>query len=375
MDKTQNKPTLTKKRILESHEESGSKKGIKRLKLGKTEAESEETRLKKIMEFKDQGQKLTEKEKSQKVLLKKLQKLRRSGDEPMSKVTMTTVKMERKEVKTELSAAPVIKDRMHETGESSLKPQEVGMKTGENKRKMSQTEGCVNKDDLEWYQENVSDALDQLKNGLLQDEQLHTLVDKFTSEICRSMQRIRLQPEIGLAEIQDIVNMVTDKDGTALKSFLKGELVLSKEVWQQLINLKFGVTVNRDEQSMKQLKEGIYTRNAKSPEEESYLRSKIAYMFKHRSKAHAHNAKAAVGLAELAQQMDSLSNFYVVTQAATVNGIVINSPSIDRMLTEQKNSKNRPDELLQEYFTSKAVEETCLPLMREDWIDKSFKPT
>ena len=56
MDKIQNKPTSTKKRILESHEESGSKKEVKRLKLGKTEskteAELEETRLKKIMEFK-----------------------------------------------------------------------------------------------------------------------------------------------------------------------------------------------------------------------------------------------------------------------------------------------------------------------------------
>ena len=327
------------------------------------------------MEFKDQGQKLTEKEKSKKVLLKKLQKLRRLGEEPMSKMTMITVKMEQKEIKTELLAAPVNKDGMHETGKSSLKPQEVGMKTGENKRKTSQTEGCVNKDDAEWYQENVSDAFDQLKNGLLQDEQLHALVEKFTSEISTSMQHIKLQPKIGLAEIQDIVNMVADKDGTAVKSFLKGELVLSKEVWEQLIDLKFRVTVNRDEQIMKQLKEGIYGRYAKSPEEETYLRNKIAYIFKHRSKAHEHNAKVAEGLAELAQQMDSLSNFYVVAQAATVDEIVINSPSIDRMLMEQKNSKNRQDELLQEHLTNTAVEEMCLPLMKEDWIDRSFKPT
>ena len=126
---------------------------------------------------------------------------------------------------------------------------------------------------------------------------------------------------------------------------------------------------------MKQLEEGIYMRNAKSPEEESYLRSKITYIFKPRSKAHEHNTKVAEGLSELAQQMDSLSNFYMVAQATTVDGIVINSPSIDRMLTEQKNNKNRQDELLQEHLTSKAVEEMCLPLMREDWIDKSFKPT
>ena len=228
---------------------------------------------------------------------------------------------------------------------------------------------------MEWYQENVNDAFDQLKNGLLQDEQLHTLVEKFTSEIRRSMQRIKLQPEIELAEIQDIVNMVADKDGTALKSFLKGELVLSKEVWQQLIALKFGVTVNGDERITKQLEEGIYTRNAKSPEEESYLRNKIAYICKQRSKAHEHNAKVAEGLAELAQQMNSLSDFYVVAQAATADGIMINSPLIDRLLMEQKNSKSRQDELLQEHLTSKAVEETCLPLMREDWIHKSFKPT
>ena len=73
--------------------------------------------------------------------------------------------------------------------------------------------------------------------------------------------------------------------------------------------------------------------------------------------------------------MDSLSDFYVVTQAATADGIVINSPSIDRMLTEQKNSKNRQNELLQEHLTSKAVEEMCLPLMRDDWVERSFKPT
>ena len=92
---------------------------------------------------------MTDKEKSKKVLLKKLQKLRRSGEELMSKVTTTTGKMEQKEIKTELPAAPVFEDRMHETGKSSLKSQEVGMKTGESKKKMSQTEGCVNKDDAE----------------------------------------------------------------------------------------------------------------------------------------------------------------------------------------------------------------------------------
>ena len=125
----------------------------------------------------------------------------------------------------------------------------------------------------------------------------------------KSMQHIKLQPEIGLAELQDIVNMVADKEGTALKSFLKGELVLRKEVWQQLIDLKFRVTVNWGKEIMKLLKEGIYMRNAKSPEKESYLRNKFAYIFKHRSTAHEHNAKAAEGLAELAQKIDSLSNF------------------------------------------------------------------
>ena len=63
----------------------------------------------------------------------------------------------------------------------------------------------------------------------------------------------------------------------------------------------------------------------------------------------------------------------MVAQAATVDGIIINSPSIDRMLKEQKNNKNRQDELLQEHLTSKAVEETCLPLMKDDWAERSFK--
>ena len=105
------------------------------------------------------------------------------------------------------------------------------------------------------------------------------------------------------------------------------------------------------------------------------MRNKIAYIFKHRSKEQEHNVKAAEGLAELAQKMDSLNDCYVVTQAATTDGIVINSPAIDRMLTEQQNNKSRQDELLREHFTSEAVEETCLPVMKEEWIEKSFKPT
>ena len=146
-------------------------------------------------------------------------------------------------------------------------------------------------------------------------------------------------------------------------------------MWQQLIDLKFGITVSRDEQLTKQLEEGIYGRNAKTLEEEAYLRNKIACSFKHRSKAYEHNAKVAEGLSELAQQMESLSDFYVVAQTAIADRIIINSLSIDRMLTEQKNNKNRQDELLQEHLTSKAVEEMCLPLMKDDSVVRSFKPT
>ena len=127
--------------------------------------------------------------------------MKKLREEPMGKATMTTEKMEQKEVKTELPAAPVIEGRMCETGESLLQSQEVGTKSRKSKKKMSQTEGCINKDDAEWYQENINGAFDQLKKGLLQDEQMHALIEKFMSKIRRSMQHIKLQPEIELAEI------------------------------------------------------------------------------------------------------------------------------------------------------------------------------
>ena len=80
--------------------------------------------------------------------------------------------------------------------------------------------------------------------------------------------------------------------------------------------------MDQGEQITKQLEKGLYARNAKTPKEENYLQNKIAYIFKHRSKAYKHNTKVAEGLAKLAQKMDSLNNFYVVAQAATTNGIV-----------------------------------------------------
>ena len=93
------------------------------------------------------------------------------------------------------------------------------------------------------------------------------------------------------------------------------------------------------------------------------------------TKAKHTNTMPIVGLSDQVQQMGNLNDFYMVAQAATVDGIVINSPSIDRMLKEQKTNKNRQDELLQEHLTSKAVEEMCLPLMKNDWAETSFKPT
>ena len=127
--------------------------------------------------------------------------MKKLKEQPMSKMTMTTEKMEQKEVKTELPAAPVIEGRMSETGKSSLKSQEVDTKTRESKKRMSQTEGCINKEEVEWYPKNVNGAFDQLKKGLLEAKQLHALIEKFMSEIRRSMQCIKLQPEIELAEI------------------------------------------------------------------------------------------------------------------------------------------------------------------------------
>ena len=106
-----------------------------------------------IMEFKSQGQRLTEKEKLRKVLLKKLQKLRKTGNGSKSDVATTSKKIELKEeVKTELPSDAVVMEKISVTGESSLKSQEVGEVTQEDKKKTSQPEGCINKDNAEWYQ-------------------------------------------------------------------------------------------------------------------------------------------------------------------------------------------------------------------------------
>ena len=48
---------------------------------------------------------------------------------------MTTERIEQKEVKMELLAAPVIEDKTCKLGESSLKLQEVSTKASESKKK------------------------------------------------------------------------------------------------------------------------------------------------------------------------------------------------------------------------------------------------
>ena len=64
-----------------------------------------------------------------------------------SDVTTTSKKIELKEeVKTELPSDAVVMEKISETGESSLKSQEVGEVTQEDKKKTSQPEGCINKD-------------------------------------------------------------------------------------------------------------------------------------------------------------------------------------------------------------------------------------
>ena len=172
--------------------------------------------------------------------------MRQSGEQPKSKPTMATEKIKYKEIRTELLTAPVMEEKIYKISESLLKPQDVGTKTGGSKKKISEAEGCVNKEDADWYQKNVNDVLDQLIKDLLQDEdeKLHTLIEKFVLEVHKSIQHINLQPGIELVEMQDIVDTIADKDGTPLKLFLRGELVLNKDVWQKLIDLKFGITVN-----------------------------------------------------------------------------------------------------------------------------------
>ena len=140
MEQTHDKPITSRKRILEPQVEGGSEKERKKLKKARTEPRKgtglEERQIKKIMQFKSPEQKLTVREKSKKVLLKKLQKLRKSGG-PGSEAEMTTVKIDQKETETKLPTASTIKKQTCEIGESLLKLQEVETKTGKSKMKMS----------------------------------------------------------------------------------------------------------------------------------------------------------------------------------------------------------------------------------------------
>ena len=200
----------------------------------------------------------------------------------------------------------------------------------------------------------------------MKNEHLQTLLGEFLNEVRNSMQCIRLHPDKALVDISAIVGIVADVEGSACKAMLHGELMMSDSAWKKLISLKFDVTVDHGEQLTKQLGEGLYARNTKTPNEEKYLRSKIASIFKHRSKAHKHNARAAEGLAELAEKMNNLDNFYVVAQAATVDRIILNLPSIDRMLMKYKSNKEQEVWVIKDHSVQELVKETCMPLMKQE---------
>ena len=117
-------------------------------------------------------------------------------------------------VKVELPSDILVTEKSSKTGKSSWKPQEISEVAQEDKKQMSKMEGCINKEDAEWYQESISGTFNQFKTDLLKDELLNVLIERFMSEIHRNMQHIKLQPEIGLAEIRDIVDTVADKEAT-----------------------------------------------------------------------------------------------------------------------------------------------------------------
>ena len=152
MEQVQDKPNSSRKRVPEPQVEGGSEKGRKKLKKAITEpgegTESEEKQIQTVMQFKNPEQKLTEREKLKKVLLKKLQKLRKAGGS-VSEVEKTTEKIKQKGTETESSMASTIKKETCKISESSLKSQEVETKTGKSKKKTSPTDGCVNKEDAE----------------------------------------------------------------------------------------------------------------------------------------------------------------------------------------------------------------------------------
>ena len=108
MEQIQDKPNSSRKRVPEPQVEGGSEKGRKKLKKARTEpgegTGSEKKQIQTVMQFKNPERKLTEREKSKKVLLKKLQKLRKAGGS-VSEAEKTTEKIKWKGTETELSTA------------------------------------------------------------------------------------------------------------------------------------------------------------------------------------------------------------------------------------------------------------------------------
>ena len=59
----------------------------------------------------------------------------------------------------------------------------------------------------------------------------------------------------------------------------------------------------------------------------------------------------------------------------TVDGIVLNLPSIDRMLMKQKSNKEQEVWVIKDHSVQELVKETCMLLMKQEWCSDSFKLT
>ena len=206
---------LVRKRSLESQGQGSSKKARRKQRLEETKpkVEEDDTQWKIIEDIKSEGQRLTEKEKSKKVLLKKLQKLWEAGGKSQDSMTATSKTPKDAEVMREIKTEhpkphsdELVMKKWSETGETSQKSHEISEVMKEESKQKIKMKGCFNKEDAEWHLENVNKAFEQLKSGLLKNKLLSVLMGNFMREICNSMQCIKLQPEIRLAEVNDIID-------------------------------------------------------------------------------------------------------------------------------------------------------------------------
>ena len=232
--------------------------------------------------------------------------------------------------------------------------------------------GCINPQEAAEFQNFIKDKMEELVDEMKAGKDIINPVWRFIRALKLQYDKIHLFKNNGVANTEEIVEMIPDTKGIAWRKALEGKEIIDADEYNLIIDCCMESHLFQEGNLHLKLDETVFGQEME--EGKQRIMQKCALLFGNVEKAHRVNLEVARDLKDLVNMIREPEVFSKIAQTATQPLVMCYMPRIDTFIKQQQVTLDAKQEKLSKRKSiDELMEMSNLPQYNIAWGDKNNK--